>query len=232
MISTRAEKVTELLDRYGQYREELKLNDQLRNRADDMEKMVHELDEPSKKIALQRERGWLKDSQLPTAEVEKLLAVIVKLRGLLADDPGKLGPAVNRLAKGCGNVVEKVSDATKVGWDEVVKRRQPPVDEADLKRCEPFNSEEDKVNEIRRLSRISVSRVPSDLDALHEIEKRWDRLRELIGSLPKGSDNPDVNRFLDAVRKGGAPLALLTDVVRQYLDDEGKTDAFRIYQER
>lgn len=232
MISSRASNVVSLLQRYDQFRKDLKLNDQLKSRADELKAAADSLVEPAKRVALQREREWVKESQLPSADVEKLQAVIAKIRELLREEPGKVDTPVNRLVKGCESVVVKADKLTAETWAEVVKRRQPAVDEAELKRCEQFNSETDTVAEIRRLSKFSVAQAPSNRDAIHDIEKRWDRMRELIGSLPKGSDNPDVNRFLDAVRKGGAPLDLLTDSVRQYLADTGKAAAFRIYQER
>ena len=232
MISSRASNIVGLLQRYDQFRKDLKLNEQLKSRADELKAAADSLEEPAKRIALQQEREWMKESQLPSADVEKLQTVIAKIRELLPEEPAKIDTPVNRLVRGCVSVVAKADKQTADAWAEVVKRRQPVVDEAELKRCEQFNSESNTVEEIRRLSRISVASVPSDRDALHEIEKRWDRLRELIGSLPKGSDNPDVNRFLDAVRKGGAPLDLLTDSVRQYLEETGKSKAFRIYQDR
>ena len=232
MISSHAETVTELLARYGQFRDDKNLSDKLRNRASELEEAVSRLEQPAKQVALQREREWLDGSQLPTADVEKLQPVIAKIRELLTDDPASINASVNRLVKGCDKVADKTAVSVKAAWDEVVKRRQPVVDEAELKRCEQFNSEAATISEIRRLKGISVARVPSDRDSLHEIETRWERMRELISSLPKGSENPEVNRFLDAVRKGGAPLELLTDSVRQYLDEQGKTDAFRIYQDR
>lgn len=232
MISSRASNVVELLRRYDQFRKDLKLNEQLISRADELKVAADSLEEPAKRVALQREREWVKESQLPSADVEKLQVVIAQIRELLPDEPGKIDTRVNRLVKGCETVLAKADKEIADAWAEVVKRRQPAVDEAELKRCEQFTSESASVEEIRRLGRLSVSRVPSDREALLEIEKRWDRLRELIGSLPKGSDNPDVNRFLDAVRKGGAPLEFLTEAVRQYLEETGKAEAFRIYQDR
>lgn len=232
MISSRASNVVALLQRYDQFRKDRKLNEQLKSRADELNAAADSLEEPAKRVALQREREWIKDSQLPSADVEKLQTVIAEIRELLSDEPGKIDKRVNRLVKGCERVADKADKQIADAWAEVVKRRQPAVDEAELKRCEQFTSESATVDEIRRLNRGSVVGVPADRDALHEIEKRWDRLRELIGSLPKGSDNPDVNRFLDAVRKGGAPLELLTEGVRQYLEETGKAEAFRIYQDR
>ncbi|MDA1017798.1 MAG: hypothetical protein O3A00_25490 [Planctomycetota bacterium] len=232
MISSRASNVVALLQRYDQFRKDLKLNEQLKSRADELKAAADSLEEPAKRVALQREREWIKESQLPSTDVEKLQTAIAKIRELIPEDPAKIDTPVNRLVEGCESVADKAARQTEVEWAEVVKRRRPAVDEADLKRCEQFNSESATVEEIRRLTRIPVTRVPTDLNALHEIEKRWDQLRTLIGSLPKGSENPDVNRFLDAVRKGGAPLDLLTESVRQYLEDTGKTKAFRIYQDR
>ena len=232
MISSRASNVVDLLRRYDQYRKDLKLNEQLNSRADELKVAADSLEEPAKRVALQREREWVKESQLPSADVEKLQVVIAQIRELLPDEPGKIDTRVNRLVQGCETVRAKADKEIADAWAEVVKRRQPAVDEAELKRREHFTSESASVEEIRRLVRLSVSRVPSDREALLEIEKRWDRLRELIGSLPKGSANPDVNRFLDAVRKGGAPLEFLTEAVRQYLEENGKAEAFRIYQDR
>jgi hypothetical protein len=232
MISSRAGNVVALLQRYDQFRKDLKLNEQLMSRADELKAAADNLEEPAKRVALQREREWVKESQLPSAEVEKLQVVIAEIHALLPDEPGKIDTRVNRLVKGCENVLAKANKQIADAWAAVVKRRHPAVDEAELKRCEQFTSESASVEEIRRLDRLSLSRVPSDREALLEIETRWDRLRELIGSLPKDSKNPDVNRFLDAVRKGGAPLEFLTEAVRQYLEETGKAEAFRIYQDR
>ena len=232
MISSRASRVVVLLQKYDQFRRDLKLNEQLKSRADDLKVAVDSLEQPANRVALQREREWIKESQLPSAEVEKLQALIAKLRVLLQEQSGEINPVVNRIQAGAQSIAEKADKLTEIAWAEIVKRRQPVVDELELKRCEQFNSESETVEEIRRLAKISAARAPSDRDALHVVETQWDRLRSLIGSLPKGSDNPDVNRFLDAVRKGGAPLSLLTDSVRQYLDETGKAAAFRIYQDR
>lgn len=232
MISSRASNVVSLLQRYDQFRRDLKLNAQLKSRADELKAAADSLEESAKRVALQRERGWVKESRLPFSDVEKLHVGIAKVRELIREEPEEIDPAVNRLVKVSDRVVDKADKQTADAWSEVVRRQQPTVDEAELARCEQFTSESATVDEIRRLIRIPVALVPSDRDALHEIETRWDRLRELIDSLPKGSDNPDVNRFLVAVRKGGAPLDLLTDSVRQYLEETGKAEAFRIYQDR
>jgi len=232
VISARADKVASLLERFSQFRLEAKLNDQLRNRGDELEETAAHLEVPSRQVALLRDHGWLDVDELPTTDIEKQRVSITKIRDLLLDEPREIDKIVQRLVAGCGKVVEKVATVTQSAWDKVVARQSPVVSEPDLKRVEQFQSETQKIAEIRRLKAISVSHVPSDLAALHEIEKRWERLRELIGSLPRGSDHPEVIRFLDAVRKRGAPLALLTDAVRKYLDDEGKFDAFRIYQDR
>jgi hypothetical protein len=232
MISSRASKVVALLHEYDEFRKHLKLNEQLKSRGDELETAVCNLEKPSNRVALQREREWIKDSQLPSTEVDKLQTLIVKIRELLSTEPGEINAFVNRLVKATEKIVVVVDEQTEIVWAEILKRRQPVVEEIELKRCEQFNSESATVEEIRRLARVSVARVPTDREALYEIENRWGRLRELIGKLPKGSDNPDVIRFLDAVRKAGAPLNLLTDSVRQYLDETGKAAAFRVYQDR
>jgi hypothetical protein len=232
MINSQASNVVALLKKYDQFRKNLKLNEQLKSRGDELRTAGDGLEELAMQVALLRQRDWLKDSQLPSADVEKVQGMIDKIRELLADDPGKIDALVHRVVKGCESIAAKAEKRIADAWEDVVRRCQPAVDEAELKRCEQFDSEAAVVDQIRRLSRVSVARVPSDRAELTEIEMRWDQVRKLIGSLPKGSDNPDVNRFLAAVRKGGAPLELLTDSVRQYLEETGKAKAFRIYQVR
>lgn len=232
MISSRAESVTELLERYRAYRNDTKLNAQLQNRAQELDQAAKVLETPAQQVALQRNQRWITESCVPTEELQKLYAAITRIRELLRDDPGKIDTFVNRLSTGCTRVATKATNATQSAWQDVVKRHQPLVDEAELKRCEQFNSEVGTIEEIRRLNRASTAGPPSDLNEWHELENRWNRLRELIGKLPKGSDNPDVIRFLDAVRNAGAPLPFLTDAVLQYLNETGKTAAFRIYQDR
>lgn len=231
-MTTQAGSVVALLQRYAQFRKDLKLSEQLRSRADELKAAAESLEAPAQRVALQREREWIKQTKLPSAEIKKSQGLIETIRALLPSDPGKIDPHVNRLVKVTEAIVSKTDKLTADSWATVVKRRQPSVDEAELKRCEQFNSEVAKVDEIRKMTRVSIAAAPLSRDSLYEIEKRWDRLRELIGSLPKGSDNPDVNRFLDAVRNGGASLEMLTDAVRQYLEETGKSQAFRIYQQR
>jgi hypothetical protein len=232
MISSRVTNVLTLLQQYDQFLKDSKLNEQLVSRAGELKSAEEGLEEPQMRVALQRERNWIQDSQLPLEEIDKMQALISDIRTWLSRDPGVIDGRVNRLVKGCGSVANKVDRHTEVVWSKVVERSQPAVDEAELNRCGQFVSESATVEEIRRLKRIPVARVPTNRDALHEIENRWDRLRELIAGLPKDSDNPDVKRFLDAVRKGGAPLNFFTDSVRQYLEETGKVSGFRIYQER
>lgn len=232
MIGPRAESVTALLERYRAYRNDKQLNEQLQNRAGELDQATKALQSPAQQIALQRDRGWITAESVPTEEFQKVYAAVERIRQLLAEDPGKINSLVARVVSGCVRVAESATDASQIAWDDVLKRKQPSVDETELKRCEQFTSEAATIGEIRKLTRVSVKAPPADLTAWHEIETRWERLRELIGKLPKSSDNPDVIRFLDAVRKGGAPLQLLTDSVRQYLEETGKTAMFRIYQDR
>lgn len=231
MIGSRVESVTALLERYRAYRKDKQLHEQLQNRAGELDKASKALQSPAQQIALQRDRGWITASCAPTDDLEKVYVAVERIRQLLAEDPGKINSFVARVVSGCDRIAEKATDAAQIAWDDVLKRKQPSVDETELERCGQFTSEAVSIGEIRRLARVSVKVPPADLNAWHEVETRWERLRELIGKLPKSSDNPDVVRFLDAVRKGGAPLQLLTDSVRQYLEETGKTAMFRIYQD-
>lgn len=232
MIGPRAESVTALLERYRAYRNDKQLNEQLQSRAGELDQVTMALQSPAQQIALQRDQGWITAACVPNNDLQKVYAAVERIRQLLAEDPGKINSFVARVVAGCLRVAEKATNASQIAWDDIIKRKQPSVDESELKRCEQFTSEAATIDEIRRLTRVSVKAPPVDLNAWHEIETRWKRLRELIGKLPKGSDNPDVIRFLDAVRRGGAPLPLLTDSVRQYLEETGKTATFRIYQDR
>jgi ParB-like chromosome segregation protein Spo0J len=184
-----------------------------------------------KRASLLRDREWLKSLELPIADINKAREQIGKITAFLPTDPESINTPVGQLVKGLTKAIEKLDASTEKAWAEVVKRKKPSADETFLKQFETFDSTTETVTHIRILTKDpSDAKAPLDRDSLTAIENRWERLGELIAKLPKSTDNPDVQRFLNAVRKGGAPLSLLTDGVTQYLTEAGLFESFRIYQ--
>lgn len=231
MITTQADSVRELLKRYAQLERDRKIEKALNCRADEFAAVASTMQAPVKRASLLRDREWLKSRELPTADIDKAREQIGKITELLPTDPEDINKPVSQLVKGITKVIEKLETATEKAWAEVVKRKKPPADETFLKKFETFDSTTETITRIRELTRDpSDAKAPLDRDSLTAIENRWERLGELIAKLPKSTNDPDVQRFLNAVHKGGAPLSLLTDAVTQYLTEAGQFESFRIYQ--
>lgn len=232
MILDRATQVLKQLERFQELRQEQRLADKLVGRAVDLESAVAVLDRPARQVGLLFERELLRESERPSDQIARIRSAAVKVREALVDDPDAINRPMSHLVKGIEKTTEALTETAESTWKQFVERRKPKVPEADLKRCEQFPSMRDTVDQIRRHSRTSDTPSPSSLDEWHAIETRWEALKALIAKLPKASENPEVNRFLDEVRKGGAPLSLFTESVRAYLTDNDKLDSFRIYPER
>lgn len=231
MITTQADSVRELLKRYAQLERDRKIDKALNCRADELTDAASKLQAPVKRASLLRDREWLKSRELPTGDIDKARERIGKITELLPTDPESINTPVSQLVKGLTKVIDKLDASTEKAWAEVVQRKKPSADETFLKQFENFDSTTETITTIRVLTRDPAdAKPPLDRDSLTAIENRWERLGELIAKLPKSTDNPDVQRFLNAVHKGGAPLSLLTDAVTQYLTEAGLFESFRIYQ--
>ena len=233
MIPTQADSVLELLKRYAQLERDRKIDKALNCRADELTDAASRFQIPAKRAALLRDREWLKLRDLPTNDIEKAVEQVSKITELLPTDPEAINKPVSQLVKGLEKIVQKLDAATEKAWEDVKQRKRPSADEKFLKQFENFDSTTDTISQIRAINRDSSDTIaPVDRDALTAIENRWEMLGELISKLPKPTDNPDIQRFLNAVRKGGAPLTLLTATVSQYLAEEGLTESFRIHPTR
>ena len=183
--------------------------------------------------ALLRERDWIKPRDIPEADLKKASESVAKIADLLATDPEGISTQVNRLVKGLEKLSKDFEALSENAWADVVRDKQPSVEEAVLKQAEQHDSAAETVRRIRSINKELNSKAPLDLDELHAIANRWEELKRLIAQLPTATDNPDVKRFLNAIRGGGgAPLSYLTDSVREYLTDEGLVESYHIYKKR
>lgn len=235
MITAQAQSVNNLLMRYKQLKTDQKTEEALLNRVAELRNAVAPLKKPAEQTAFLANHKWLDRRDIPASDIAKVGEYVTKIRETLESDTDGINRTMSYLTKKLTAVVEKLEEVSETAWMKRVEECKPPIDEKLLKQVEQqHQSEYANVAKIRVMAKDKIDEhAPVNPDQLAQIENHWIALGDLLAKLPKPTDNPEVKRFLDAIRRGGgAPLELLTDTVRQYLKDQGWSDSYKIYHAR
>jgi hypothetical protein len=128
--------------------------------------------------------------------------------------------------------IEDGNAAAVESWEQYLPKAQPKIDTNQIAQAEQQDAFKSKASQLRLRARQAEQLAkdpPADIQALSELEATWEGIRELIAELPAVSNDPIVQEFLKAANsRMGAPLELLTDEVRKWLQDNNISDKYRI----
>ena len=192
-------------------------------------------DSASKIAEVLRESQILRSAKLP--DDSKAASRVTTMREQLATDPREItkGQSFSLLRRAIGTLSEQLDKRVKEVWKEYVDTTAPPVDSKQLKHHRDSPRLADAVYQIGRhldaANRLAKT-PPSSTESLQGIMENWEAIRVLMRQLPV-TDEPEVQAFLDAaISKDGSSLELLTETVKEWLQQNGMASDFCIRQQR
>jgi hypothetical protein len=142
------------------------------------------------------------------------------------------GRDFSQMKRAFENFIEDGNAAVVENWAQYLPKAQPKVDMNQIAQAEQQDAFKSKALQLRSRAKQAEQLAkdpPPDIQALLELEATWEGIRELIAELPAVSNDPIVQEFLKAANsRTGAPLELLTDEVRKWLQDNKVSDKYRI----
>jgi hypothetical protein len=164
----------------------------------------------------------------------KCLERVRKIRQSLSDNPlnitqGRQFTDMRRAFEKFANEGNACAEAT---WAQFMPRARPTVDANQLVQAEQqndFKAIAFKLKDRAKHAGQLEKKPPANEEEFTVIESTWDDIREMIALLPDVADDPVVQAFLKAANSsGGAPIELLTDEVRAWLQENRIADKYRI----
>ena len=129
---------------------------------------------------------------------------------------------------------------TKADWGEYVRGLMPQIAKNSLDAFSAIGDLSELVEAIRKEQRavedmagclpVSETEISRAKILANRVAELWGRLCTRIGSDSEIGDSAEIQRFLTAVREGGAPLDLLTTEVLGWLEMSGLAGAFLVVQ--
>ena len=231
MITEDCSRLRKLLEGLTASEQNKELVNGLRERKQDLGPVRDQLRSAADGLQPLNARG-VQYEKYPTADQNKAQDRLAKMRETLATAPKDItkGRDFTTLKNGLEKLASDMVEMAATSWKSYVVREQPAVDQAQLGQYRRSHAVavreiEDLVTSTKRLAR----KPPLNEEDMSLLETKWERIRELVRSLPKASTEPAVNTFIDAANeRGGAELDLLTPEVLQWLMEEGMLDKFRI----
>jgi len=170
--------------------------------------------------------------KIPTADGTKAQSRLDALRATLSADPEDItrGRDFTTLLNSLRKLAEDIDSLAEEAWKPYVERVCPKLDETQLTQYK--SSYSTTVEDIRRLDGEAkrLYKVPArNEESMTALEQKWERIRELVRTLPVASENPQIQKFLDEANKAnGAALNLLTPAVLAWLNEQNMQGKFRI----
>jgi chromosome segregation ATPase len=166
-------------------------------------------------------------------EVEQTTTFLSKVRELFEEDSHDLtkGKHYSNLLNALQELCNSLDTKLQASWEEYKRIHDTTVDENKL-----MLHEGKKADLVEKIERLNVAagqerlQPPLTEEDFTRLEKAFRELKDAYGRLPKDSDNPKVQAFLDAATDDGASLVLLTDEVRKYLKEVGIEELFTVYR--
>ena len=111
-------------------------------------------------------------------------------------------------------------------------KARPTVDMNQVAQAEQQEAFKSKASQLRSRAKYAEQigkRPPATANDLSVLEATWEDIWRMIAELPAVSDDPVVQKFLKAANsRTGASLALLTEEVRKWLQENNVADKYRI----
>ena len=164
----------------------------------------------------------------------KCLDRVRRIRESLQDDPLSItkGRQFTDMRKGFEKFATEGTECVQVTWGQFMPRAKPSVDTNQLAQAEQQNDFKTIALKLRTRAKYAEKRgknPPATEDDFAELESAWEDIREMMAALPDVADDPLVQEFLKAANSsGGASIDLLTDEVRDWLQENNIADKYRI----
>jgi hypothetical protein len=164
----------------------------------------------------------------------KCLVLVRKIRESLLADPLSItkGRQFTDMRKAFEKFATDGGLCAEATWAQFMPRTRPSVDTNQLAQAEQqkdFNAIAVKLRNRAKYAEQLAKKPPANEEDFAEIESAWADIREMIAALPDVADDPVVQEFLKAANScGGAPINLLTDEVRAWLQENKIADRYRI----
>lgn len=204
---------------------------ELEQRRKELEEEYVELQRVATTARVLLHHGHLATSSIP--DCSKALESCDTVEKLVATDATSItkGRDYKYLLSRVRKVRDTLKGATETSWKSVVLQHQG-VDDAFLRRVELFPGQMATVQRIRELRNsfeAATKELPSTAEAYDRFELSYRALQEEVTKLDPEAFPDDVLQFFrSAQQANGAPLALFTDGVREWLDRNGWLDGVRV----
>jgi len=159
---------------------------------------------------------------------------VQKIRETLQEDPQRISQGANltNMKKAFVKFSEEAGVVLEATWDQYKPRAKPTVDANQIAQAEQQEAFRSKVIQLRTRVKYAdqiSKKPPATEEAFVDLENVWEYIRQTIAELPAVASDPKVQEFLKAANsKDGASLELLTDEVREWLEDNSVADKYCI----
>ena len=164
----------------------------------------------------------------------KAVERIRNVRAALKADPADITKGSNfaYLKSACQKFAEAGTSATEETWEQYKPKARPSIDMNQLAEAEVQESFKSTVAHLRARAKHADQigkHPPATEEDFKALELAWEDIRRMISELPEVANDPQVRKFLKAANtRDGAPLELLTEEVRAWLQDNKVAEKYRI----
>jgi hypothetical protein len=165
---------------------------------------------------------------------DKALDRVATIRSLLDDDPLSItkGRDFTNMKKAFEKFAEEGQVAVEATWAAYMPKARPNVNKGQITQAKQLKDSVKKADRLEKLNdrTTNLSKTPpANEEEFREIEAVWEEIRQMIDELPVISSDPKVQEFLRAANsRSGAPIDLLTDEVRIWLQENSVADKYHI----
>ena len=231
MIAEECARLREQLEELKEANERRKVVAQLDGRRQDLVDLRNEVLDVSNSLNAISSRVSLEGE----VDVAKALTRVKGIREALENDP--LSITKGRDFANMKKAFEKFSqDGSAIAadtWENYLARgAQPKVDAnqlAQAKQQKDFKATVVRLEARETYAKKIAKSPPGNEEEFKEIEDAWEDIRQLISELPELASDPTVQKFLEAANsRDGATLDLLTDEVRDWLEENSISINYRV----
>lgn len=230
MILDDCRNARDLLERVQNTTQNRGLVEALNIRIDELRLVNERLTEVASKLDVLRQKDAIPSDKLPDGQVA--IDRAIRMKKTLAENPEDIttGRSFTDLKKSFAKLSDQIDDAAKESWSEYGNRYQPTLNQNQLKQARQTGHSE-TVTEIEELAsevKRSAKHPPIDKRGFADIEKLWNQIRDCVKQLPALSEDPEIQKFLDAAYNDGARLEQLTPAVEKWLREQKMLNQFCI----
>lgn len=235
MLLERCQTLTTHLQQLETARQQQNLARSLQERGDELSTIASKFEAATRVAQVLLDAGLVTSAKLPDSS--KAAGRLGEMRHKLSNNPQDLtkGQSFHHLRRAIEILTQQFSEVAQNEWKEYVATTAPRIDSkllSHLRESTLYATTIAQIEDHNRHVKLLVASAPQSKDTLREIQGHWVAIRDLLRQLPV-SDEPEVRAFLDAViSENGAPLKMLTESVRKWIEMHKMANEFCIRQQR